>query len=187
MTTLRVALCQLNPVVGDLEGNATKVLEALRQAEAEGCHLAVYTELVITGYPPEDLLLKPRFIADNRAALDRIAAETGACVALVGFVDQVAEQDRPDEPGERPLYNAVAVCAHGEVVDVYRKRLLPNYAVFDEERYFAPGADTLVLHEVAGVKVGVTVCEDAWSASGPIPRLAAGGAEVIANLNGSPF
>ena len=187
MTTLRVALCQLNPVVGDLEGNTAKVLAALREAEAAGCHLAVYGELVITGYPPEDLLLKPRFVADNRAALDRIAAETGDCVALVGVVDQVADQDRPDEPGERPLYNAVAVCANGEVVDVYRKRLLPNYAVFDEERYFAPGTDTLVLHEIGGVRVGVTICEDAWSASGPIPRLAAGGAELIANLNGSPF
>ena len=187
MTTLRVALCQLNPVVGDLEGNAAKVLDALREAEGAGCHVAVYGELVITGYPPEDLLLKPRFVADNRAALDRIAAATGDCVALVGFVDQVAEQDRPDEPGERPLYNAVAVCANGRVVDVYRKRLLPNYAVFDEERYFAPGTDTLVLHEIGGVKVGVTICEDAWSASGPIPRLAAGGAELIANLNGSPF
>lgn len=187
VTTLRVALCQLNPVVGDLEGNAAKVLDALRHAEAEGCHLAVYGELVITGYPPEDLLLKPRFVADNRAALDRIAVETRECVALVGFVDQVAEQDRPDEPGERPLYNAVAVCAGGEVRGVYRKRLLPNYAVFDEERYFAPGDDTLVLYEVGGVKMGVTVCEDAWSATGPIPRLAAGGAEVIANLNGSPY
>ena len=187
MTTLRVALCQLNPVVGDLEGNAAKVLDALRRAEADGCHLAVYGELVITGYPPEDLLLKPRFVADNRAALDRIAAETGDCVALVGFVDQVAEQDRPDEPGERPLYNAVAVCAGGEVKGVYRKRLLPNYAVFDEERYFAPGDDTLVLYEIGGAKVGITICEDAWSATGPIPRLAAGGAEVIANLNGSPY
>ena len=187
MTTLRVALCQLNPVVGDLDGNADKVLAALREAEAAGAHLAVYGELVLTGYPPEDLLLKPRFVADNRAALDRVAAGTGDCAALIGFVDQVAEHDRPDEPGERPLYNAVAVCAAGRVVDVYRKRLLPNYAVFDEERYFAPGTGTLVLHEVAGARVGVTVCEDAWSASGPIPRLAAGGAQVIANLNGSPY
>jgi NAD+ synthase (glutamine-hydrolysing) len=187
VTTLRVALCQLNPVVGDLEGNADLVLEALGRAEAEGCHLAVFGELVITGYPPEDLLLKPGFVVDNRAALDRVAAATGDCVAIVGFVDAVEADARPDEPGERALYNAAAICANGSVVGVYRKRLLPNYAVFDEERYFAPGTETHVLYEVGGAKVGVTICEDAWSASGPIPRLAAGGAQLIANLNGSPY
>ncbi len=180
-------MCQLNPVVGDLEGNADKVLAMLARAEAEGCGLAVFGELVITGYPPEDLLLKPGFVADNRAALSRVAAATGDCVALVGFVDSVEGDARPDEPGERALYNAAAVCAAGSIAGVYRKRLLPNYAVFDEERYFAPGTDTLLLYEVGGAKVGVTICEDAWSASGPIPRLAAGGAQLIANLNGSPY
>ncbi len=188
VTTLRVAMCQLNPVVGDLAGNADRVIEALARAEAEGCHLAVFGELVLTGYPPEDLLLKPAFVADNRAALDRVAAATGPCVALVGFVDVAAGPgEQPDEPGERRLHNAAAVCANRSVAGVYRKRLLPNYAVFDEERYFEPSTDTLLLYEVGGVSVGVTICEDAWSASGPIPRLAAGGAQLIANLNGSPY
>ncbi|MGI8710861.1 MAG: NAD+ synthase, partial [Acidimicrobiales bacterium] len=126
--------------------------------------------------PPEDLLLKPGFVADNRAALDRVAAETGSCVAVVGFVD--AGQD---------LWNAAALCAHGEVVGVYRKRELPNYAVFDENRYFARGDAPAQLWSVGGVRVGVSVCEDAWNPAGPILDQADSGAELIVNLNASPF
>jgi NAD+ synthase (glutamine-hydrolysing) len=173
---LRVALCQIDAVVGDLEGNVDTILSRLKEAEAQGCHLAVFPELAVTGYPPEDLLLKPAFVADNRAALERLAAETGRCAAVVGFVD-----------AERDLFNAAAVCAGGRVVGTYRKRVLPNYAVFDEQRYFAPGTDELRLFLVGGVRVGVSICEDSWDPDGPILEQAAGGAELIVNLNASPY
>jgi NAD+ synthase (glutamine-hydrolysing) len=173
---LRVALCQLNPTLGDLEGNRRRITAAYNEAEERGADVAVFTELAITGYPPEDLLLKPGFVADNREVLDKLAATTGRCAMVVGFVDQ-----------GRDLYNAAAVCASGRVVGTYRKRLLPNYAVFDEQRYFAPGAEPLRLYEIAGVKVGLSICEDVWSPDGPLADHAAGGAEVVLNLNASPW
>jgi NAD+ synthase (glutamine-hydrolysing) len=173
---LRVALCQINTTVGDLDGNVGRVVAGLAEAEAEGCDLAVFPELALTGYPPEDLLLKPGFVTDNRAALDRVAAASGRCAAVVGFVD-----------AERDLYNAAAVCAGGEVRAVYHKRVLPNYAVFDEQRYFAPGSGTSPLVTVGGVGVGVSICEDAFSPTGPIATQAAGGAELVVNINASPY
>ena len=176
MTRLRVAACQINNVVGDLDGNVDCILAALERADAAGCDVAVFPELAITGYPPEDLLLKPAFVADNQAALAKLAARTGRCAAVVGFVDS-----------GRDLYNAAAVCASGEVKGVYRKRILPNYAVFDEQRYFAPGLGDPQLFLIGGVKVGISVCEDSWSPDGPIMDQAAGGAELILNLNASPY
>jgi NAD+ synthase (glutamine-hydrolysing) len=176
MPRLRVALAQINTHVGDLEGNVDRVLTALRESEAQGCDLAVFPELALCGYPPEDLLLKPGFVADNRAALERVASATTSCVAVVGFVD-----------ARRDLHNAAAVCAQGEVRAVYHKRLLPNYAVFDEQRYFAPGARPLSLVVVGGVRVGVSICEDAFSPTGPIAAQAAGGAELVVNINASPY
>jgi NAD+ synthase (glutamine-hydrolysing) len=176
VTRLRVALCQINTTVGDLEGNVERIIAALGDAEAQGCDLAVFPELALTGYPPEDLLLKPGFVSDNRAALDRVAAASGSCAAVLGFVD-----------ADRDLYNAAAVCAYGEVRAVYHKRLLPNYAVFDEQRYFAPGSGTSPLVAVGGVRVGVSICEDAFSPTGPIAAQAAGGAELVVNINASPY
>jgi NAD+ synthase (glutamine-hydrolysing) len=176
MARLRVALCQIDTTVGDLAGNVTRIVAALEAAEAEGCDLAVFPELAVCGYPPEDLLLKPGFVADNRRALDQVAAASRSCAAVVGFVDQ-----------GRDLYNAAAVCAGGEVRAVYRKRNLPNYAVFDEQRYFAPGTGDSPLVEVAGVRVGVSICEDAFSPTGPIAAQAAGGAELVVNINASPY
>jgi NAD+ synthase (glutamine-hydrolysing) len=176
MPRVRVALCQLNTVVGDLDGNATRILDAYESAEAAGCDIAVFPELAITGYPPEDLLLKPGFVRAGREALDKVAAATGRCAAVVGFVD-----------ADRDLFNAAAVCADGRVAGTYHKRHLPNYAVFDEQRYFMPGTEPLVLFEIACVKVGVSVCEDAWTPAGPIAAQAAGGAELIVNLNASPY
>jgi NAD+ synthase (glutamine-hydrolysing) len=176
MARIRVAACQLNPIVGDLDGNVARIVAALEQAESAGADVALFTELVITGYPPEDLLLKPGFIADNQAALQQVADRTGRCAAVVGFVDV-----------GRDLYNAAAVCANGQVQGVYRKRLLPNYAVFDEQRYFAPGTDPVQLFEIAGVRAGVSICEDSWSPDGPIADQAAAGAELILNLNASPY
>ncbi len=174
---IRLAAAQLNMVVGDLDGNVERILAAMKSAEADDADLVAFPELAITGYPPEDLLLKPGFVTDNREALDSVVARSGRAVAFVGFVDR-------DEHG---LYNAAAMCANGELLGVYRKRRLPNYAVFDEQRYFLPGADALQLYEIAGVPVGVSICEDAWLPGGPIVEQAEGGAQLIVNINGSPY
>ncbi|HVM63298.1 MAG TPA: nitrilase-related carbon-nitrogen hydrolase, partial [Acidimicrobiales bacterium] len=176
MPRVRVACCQLDMVVGDLDGNVTKVLDAYAQAEEVGADIAVFGELALTGYPPEDLLLKPGFVRASHEALAKVAAQTGRCVAVVGFVE--AAQD---------LYNAAAVCGHGTVFGTYHKRLLPNYGVFDEVRYFTPGTEPLQLYEIAGVRTGVTICEDVWSPTGPMAAQAAGGAELVLNINGSPY
>ena len=173
---LRVATCQLDTVVGDLDGNVDAVLAALAEAEAHGCDLAVFPELTLTGYPPEDLLLRPAFVEANLAALERVAAATRNCVAVVGFVD-----------GGDALGNAAAICAGGRVHGVVRKQLLPNYGPFDERRYFEPGGVDQPLFEIAGVPVGVTICEDAWAPAGPIARAAGGGAHVVLVLNASPY
>jgi len=173
---VRVACCQLDMVVGDLDGNVARVLDAYGRAEAAGADVAVFGELALTGYPPEDLLLKPGFVRASHEALAKVAAQTGPCVAVVGFVE--AAQD---------LHNAAAVCAGGGVLGTYHKRLLPNYGVFDELRYFTPGTEPLQLYEVAGVRVGVTICEDVWSPTGPMAAQAAGGAELVVNINGSPY
>ncbi|MDD9372310.1 MAG: hypothetical protein PV358_19470, partial [Acidimicrobiales bacterium] len=176
MARIRVALCQINTTVGDLDGNVARIVAALEEAETTGCDLAVFPELALTGYPPEDLLLKPGFIGDNRRALEQVAAATASCAAVVGFVD-----------AGRDLYNAAAVCAFGRVQAIYHKRNLPNYAVFDEQRYFAAGTGASPLVEVAGVRVGVSICEDAFSPTGPIATQAAGGAEMVVNINASPY
>jgi NAD+ synthase (glutamine-hydrolysing) len=178
VTVVRVALAQLNATVGDLDGNLAKLLAAYDRAEAAGCDLIAFPELAITGYPPEDLVLKPGFVADNEAALGKLAARTRHCAAVVGFVDE-----------DRDLFNAAAVCANGDVLGTYRKRLLPNYAVFDEARYFTPGDETdpLELYVISGVEVGVSVCEDVWSPDGPLAEQADGGAELAVNINGSPY
>jgi NAD+ synthase (glutamine-hydrolysing) len=176
MTRLRVALCQMNGIVGDLTGNTERIVQSIAEAEQKGADLAVFPELAITGYPPEDLLLKPGFVADNLEALSKVAAATERCAAIVGFVDEALD-----------LYNAAAVCAFGEVRSVYHKVYLPNYGVFDEQRYFTPGTGATELVLIGGVRVGVSVCEDAWSPTGPIAAQAAGGAELVVNINASPY
>jgi NAD+ synthase (glutamine-hydrolysing) len=176
MTRLRVALAQINPTVGDLTGNAERIVEAIGRAEEAEADLVVLPELALTGYPPEDLVLKPGFVADNLAALDKVAAATTRTVAVVGFVDRGSD-----------LYNAAAICASGEVRGRYHKMVLPNYSVFDEARYFAPGRGATTLWGIGGVKVGISVCEDAWSPTGPIAAQGAAGAELIVNINASPF
>jgi NAD+ synthase (glutamine-hydrolysing) len=176
VTRLRIAACQIDVVVGDLDGNVERILAALGDAEAAGCDLAVFPELAVTGYPPEDLLLKPGFVADNLVAIERVAAASGRCAAVVGFVDS-----------GRDLANAAAVCAHGEVRGVYRKRLLPNYSVFDEQRYFVPRTTPPDLYDIAGVQVGISICEDGWAPTGAITEAGAGGADLVVNLNASPY
>src|SRR5882724_12615259 len=176
MARLRVAAAQINSTVGDLAGNVGRILAAIDAAEAAGADLVALPELAVSGYPPEDLLLRPAFVAEAQRALEKIAARTGQTVAVVGF--PLAERD---------LYNAAAVCAGGAVRGVYRKWLLPNYGVFDEARYFTPGDDPGSLFVVNSVRVAVSICEDVWTPTGPIAAQAAGGAELAVNINASPY
>ncbi|HUV11596.1 MAG TPA: NAD+ synthase [Acidimicrobiia bacterium] len=176
MPYLRVAAAQLNLTVGDLEGNTARMLDAYDQAAAAGADLVAFPELAVTGYPPEDLLLRRAFVGQAQDALAKLAARTGRTAAIVGF---------PELDGA--LYNSAAVCAHGQVLGVYRKHLLPNYAVFDEERYFEPWPGDGPLFRIAGARVAVTVCEDAWSETGPIRTQAQSGAELVVNINASPY
>jgi NAD+ synthase (glutamine-hydrolysing) len=173
---VRLAAAQLDLVVGDLEGNVARMLDAYERADAAGCDLVAFPELSLTGYPPEDLLLRPSFVAQCAESVEKLAARTGRTAAVVGFPE-----------AERDLANAAALCANGRVQGVYRKHLLPNYAVFDEQRYFAPSTVDGPLFVVAGVRVALTICEDAWSPNGPIITQAAGGAELVVNINASPY
>lgn len=185
--SLRVALCQLNTVVGDLEGNSERILAGYHAAEAEGADVALFPELAITGYPPEDLLLKPGFLNDAAEAMRNLAAQiTGHCTAVVGWVEGHRPQDEAHDTLDGP-WNAAAVVHQGRVVHSYRKQALPNYGVFDERRYFDQGADNQPLYRIGGVLVGVTVCEDVWVRRGPTEQVARDGARVILNINASPF
>lgn len=176
MAHIRVAMFQFNAVVGALSANAAQICGALAWAEDQDADIVVFPELAITGYPPEDLLLKPGFVSDNLKALAEIAETTQRTTAVVGFVDR-----------ELDLYNAAAICQDGEVKGVYRKQMLPNYSVFDEQRYFSPGSGASELYSIAGVNVGISICEDAWIPSGPVGYQAAAGAELVVNINASPF
>src|SRR6266540_1371134 len=176
MERLRLAGGQINPVVGDVDGNVERILAAYRQAAEQHAHLVVFPELAVTGYPPEDLVFKPSFLAASRAAVERVAAEIGDTAAAVGFV----------EPTHAGPADAAALCHRGRVLGVYRKVLLPNYGVFDEERYFVPGTEVL-LASFGAVEVAVTICEDLWFPWGPVASAAAAGAEVVVSLNASPY
>ncbi|HEX6939580.1 MAG TPA: NAD+ synthase [Longimicrobiales bacterium] len=175
MSRIRIGLAQIDTTVGDLAGNVARIGAWLEEARSRGADLVAFPELAITGYPPEDLLLKPSFVEANRAALEEVAARTAGITAVVGFVDRGLD-----------LYNAAAVLHDGAIVGIYHKHRLPNYGVFDERRYFRPGTGE-ALYRVAGAWVGVTVCEDIWSPGGPVGRLALAGADVIVNVNASPF
>jgi NAD+ synthase (glutamine-hydrolysing) len=170
---LRIALAQMNAVVGDIEGNARKVVELAARAHAAGADLVVFPELTLTGYPPEDLLLKRGFLRRAQDALSGL--EIPGITAVVGWPEAV----------DGHVYNAAAVVTESGVQDVYRKVLLPNYGVFDERRWFEPGAGSLVV-DVAGTAVGITVCEDIWE-PGPTAAAAAAGAQVVVNLSASPY
>jgi len=187
-----VAVCQINPTVGDLVANADLIASALARAEAADADVAVFGELALTGYPPEDLVFRPGFVAEVREVLEGLAAQTRDCVAVVGFVDGAGEPSRqvPDMAGVENFsnaYNAAALCAAGAVRGVCRKRHLPNYDVFDEMRHFGVDAEPSALFEIGGALVGVTICEDAWVPDGPVSELAQAGAQLVLNLNGSPF
>jgi NAD+ synthase (glutamine-hydrolysing) len=178
---MRVALAQIDPTVGDVEGNAAKIADWIGRAEAEAAELTIFPELCLPGYPAEDLYLKRHFVEANRRAVEELARGVGESVVLVGFAE-------PAEGGgdHRRAHNSLAVLSGGRVLDVYRKNHLPNYAVFDEQRYFAPGAEPLTV-EVSGIAVGLTICEDVWSEGPPASSEAAAGATLIANPSGSPY
>jgi NAD+ synthase (glutamine-hydrolysing) len=173
---LRLAGAQIDPVVGDVDGNVDRVLSAYREASDRGAHLVVFPELAVTGYPPEDLVFKPGFLAASRDGVHRVAAATGQAAAVVGFVDSTHAGPA----------NAAALCRDGQVLAVYHKVLLPNYGVFDEERYFVPGNQVL-LAAFGTARVAITICEDLWFPWGPLPTAAAAGADVVVSLNGSPY
>ena len=176
MYQLRIALAQVNVTVGDLEGNVAKALENMDAAKAQGADMVVFPELTIPGYPPEDLLLKPSFVDANIEAMQRIAQATDDIVAVVGFAD------RQDD-----IYNAAAVCCDGQVVGVYHKQYLPNYGVFDEDRYFQAGAEAPVFRWGEMV-FGVNICEDIWYPGGPTRAQAfLGGAHLVVNISASPY
>ena len=172
---MRVALAQVNPTVGDLKGNARLVIDGIERARDLKVDIVCFPELVITGYPPEDLVLKPSFVRDNLAELDFIAQTTKGISAVVGFVDE-----------EGDLYNAAAFLHDGEVKAVYHKVFLPNYGVFDEKRYFVPGHECPIV-ELDGLRIGMSVCEDCWFPAGPMAWQAHHGAKLLININGSPY
>lgn len=174
--SLRVALAQINPTVGDLAGNANLILDHCRSAAQAECDLVVFPELALTGYPPEDLLFKSVFVNDNLAALERLANRIKDITAVVGFVDTEKEK----------IFNAAAWISNGKVRKVYRKRCLPNYGVFDENRYFTPGNST-VTETIKGVRVGLTICEDIWISGPHIHQLKSKKPDLVLNLSASPF
>ena len=176
MRKFRIALAQINVTVGDLPGNTSKILEVVDQAKESGANLVAFPELTVPGYPPEDLLLKPQFLAENRQYMDRITQASEGIAVIVGFADFVG--------GE--VYNAAAVAYDGRLVGTYHKQFLPNYGVFDEDRYFRSG-DFCPVYVLDGTYVGVNICEDIWYAVGPSVVQRSVGAEVIVNINGSPF
>jgi NAD+ synthase (glutamine-hydrolysing) len=172
---MRLALAQINSVVGDVDGNAAKVVDWLEQARGANADLVLFPELVVTGYPPEDLLLRPGFVRAARRAVEGIAKAAHGVTAMVGAPHL-----------DTDLFNACFVLAHGEIRCIYRKRYLPNYGVFDEDRYFAPGYDNFLLR-FGEVLVGPTICEDIWQPGPPATDLALAGAQLIANISASPF
>ncbi len=176
--TLRISLAQINPTVGDVPGNTARIAECIRGArDGQAAHLVVFPELALCGYPPEDLLFHGGLEHRVASALDALAAETAGIAALVGF---------PDYSAAGRIYNAAAWLEDGEICGIYRKQCLPNYGVFDEARYFAAGTEPFV-RDVAGIRVGVTICEDNWQSGAAAAQSVAAGAELIVSINGSPF
>ena len=187
MSMLRVAGAQLNLRVGDIDGNVNRIREAMSWAESQRADVLLLPELAITGYPPEDLLLRPGFVARNLEALEELVAVSGTVATVVGFVDRIVSSDQSDDSVERTIANAAAIISNGQTIGVYHKVLLPNYGVFDEARYFVPGMDSEHTWPLPVCQIGVSICEDIWSAEGPPAKQAKAGAGVLLNINGSPF
>ncbi len=175
MKTLRLALAQINTTVGDLDGNTEKIIDYINKAYEFSADVVAFPELCVTGYPPEDLLLKPQFIKDNIEKLNIIRKSVRDFVVIVGFVNKLDD-----------IYNAAATLYNCEIIDIYNKIYLPNYGVFDELRYFQSG-DTIPVYDIGGVLVGVNICEDIWYPHGPAYKQSLFGAELIININASPY
>jgi len=173
---MKLALAQINSMVGDLSGNTKKIRDFIGQARLTGADLVVFPELAITGYPPEDLLLKPQFIADSLACLNEIAKSAQGIAVYTGFVDSA----------RGCIYNAGAFIVNGRIREIYRKMNLPNYSVFDEKRYFTEGEKVSVVN-YKGLKIGLGICEDIWVDAGPYREEAKKGAKLILNINASPY
>jgi len=167
-------MAQVNTTVGDFAGNRQKILKAIDEARTLGVNLITFPELAICGYPPEDLLFKPQFIAENIQSLEKVVKASSGITLVIGFVD--AKED---------IYNAAAIIHDGKLAGVYHKIYLPNYGVFDENRYFRAGTECPI-HVIAGVNVGVNICEDIWYEAGPATTQAISGAEGIVNISASP-
>ena len=183
--TFRLALAQINPTVGDIPGNTAKILDYLERAREAGADLVAFPELATTGYPPEDLLFKKSFLIDNVAAMAKIAAASHGIAVVLGYVN-IVSLERPSEEVGPQVTNAAALCYGGKLVDTYHKIFLPNYGVFDEQRYFQKGSECPV-YRIGGVDVGVNICEDIWYPVGPTTVQCQAGAELIVNINASPF
>ncbi len=168
-------MAQINPTVGDLAGNRDKIIDYIRRAKKQGADIVAFTELAVTGYPPEDLVLKPQFVKDNLRTLKDISKAALGITAIVGFVNN-----------NNHIYDAAAVVSNGKLVHVYHKMLLPNYGVFDEYRYFKPGKRFPII-TIKGVNIGINVCEDIWYADGPARTQSLAGAEVVITINASPY
>jgi len=173
---VRVALAQTNTIVGDLEGNFRKIRDSIEKAEKIGAEIVIFPELTIPGYPPEDLVLKKKFISDNKLYLDRLSETNKNTIAIIGFVDFDSE-----------IYDGAAILQQSQIAALHHKICLPNYSVFDEKRYFTPGKHPLVF-EYNEIKFGLNICEDIWVPDGVTESQALrGGAEIILSLSASPY
>lgn len=176
MRTLRIGLCQINTTVGDIEGNTRKIMDYIKQGKRMGADLLVFPEMAVTGYPPEDLLFMPKFIEANLKAIKKIAQTTSSITAIVGFVDK-----------KENIFNSAALLHRGRLVEAYSKTYLPNYGVFDEDRYFQPGKENFIF-TLKSIPIGISICEDLWYPGDPIRTQALyGGAELIVNISSSPY
>jgi NAD+ synthase (glutamine-hydrolysing) len=173
---LRIGMAQINTTVGDYSGNRQKILQAIKLARSSGVDILAFPELAVCGYPPEDLLFKPEFIAENLKSLDKIAKESSGIDIIIGFVDD----------GDEGIYNAAGIIHDGELAGIYHKIYLPNYGVFDEDRYFQAGSECPVFI-IGGINIGVNICEDIWYEDGPAKIQAYSGAELIINISASPY
>ncbi len=176
MRTLRIGLCQINTIVGDIEGNTKKILDYIERGKKMGADLLAFPEMAVTGYPPEDLLLMPKFIEANLRAVKQIAKATSSITAIVGFVNKDGD-----------IFNSAALIHNGKLIDVYSKMYLPNYGVFDEIRYFQGGKENFIF-TLRSIPIGLSICEDLWYPGDPIRTQALyGGAELIVNISSSPY
>ncbi|PIE32608.1 NAD+ synthase [candidate division KSB3 bacterium] len=176
MRQVRIAMAQINATVGDLEGNAAKITEAIQRARDHDADIVTFPELALTGYPPQDLLLKPQFLTDNKQYLNKIIEQTRGITAIVGFVDQ-----------DDDIYNAAAILHNQELLGVQRKVYVPDYGIFNENRYFQAAGETQAIYQIGDVVFGVNICEDLWYPGGPMALQALSGADLILNVSASPY